>query len=224
MTAPVSLAQLVVAACLDVGSVMSGGVGWALRGPSGLSHGSDLVELVRAVSGVLLDGGRVALGFECPLYVPRRADPRQLACQRIGEAGLNWCGGPGAAVLATGLVQVNWVLSRLAECDRSLRATTRWGEFGPSRLFVWEAFITSKHGDFAVMPADLPTCSLHERDAVAGLVVFTNRVLLAGNLRSDLGAEPAISLIGLHLLMTGLSDDRSLLEETCLVVRARKPQ
>jgi len=221
-----SVARALVTACLDVGSVTSGGVGWAVDESHGLLHGCDLVDFVNALSGIVLNGGRIALGFECPLYVPRRADPRQLAYQRIDEAGLNWCGGPGVAVLATGLVQVNWVLSRLVECDRSLRATTRWGEFveGHSRLFVWEAFITSRHGDPVVMPPDLPTCSLHERDAIAGLVAFTKRMVDAGELRSDLGAEPAISLIGMHLLMMGLSDARNLLDERCMVVRARKPR
>jgi hypothetical protein len=213
-------------ACLDVGSVTGGGVGWAVQSTIGLAHGTELGVFVDALADTLSSGSRVALGFECPLYVPRRIDLKRISSKREGEGGLNWSGGPGPNVLTTGLVQVNWVLSRLAERDHSLRGTTRWIEFDDERvkLFVWEAFITSEVGGDVVLPASVNLANIHEKDAISGVMVFSNRVAANQLPDSDLQAEPAISLIGMHLLMTGLNEDRTLLEEPCLVVRARKPQ
>ena len=53
---------------------------------------------------------QVALGFEAPMFTPLRDAPETLTSKRNGETNPNWIGGPGAAVLATALAQVPWVL------------------------------------------------------------------------------------------------------------------
>jgi hypothetical protein len=212
-------------ACLDVGSVKRKSVGWAVLG-STRSHGSDLKVFVDTIVSEARLLRPIALGFECPLYVPRRSEPIQLTGKRLGEIGVNWCGGPGAAVLATGLVEVRWVLDRLvAECP-NMRGTTRLSDFDGSvvQLLIWEAFVTKKAG---------PTMNLrdfrgsrgkgHERDALAGALACVEKFEQSGGPNSDLEREDSASIAGGHLISSGLSSDLRLLHEQCLVVMAKKP-
>jgi hypothetical protein len=211
--------------CLDVGSVKRNAVGWAVLGSRRI-HGNDLHAFVNALCVEIDMNRRLALGFECPLYVPRRNDPINLTSKREGEIGVNWCGGPGGAVLATGLVQARWVLDRLAERHRELRGTTRWAEFseGKAELLIWEAFVTSKAGP-RVSLAKFPRSRGrdHERDALAGALVCESRINSVGLITSDLGSEDSSSLVALHLIASGLAIDLGLVGEQCTVVMARKP-
>jgi hypothetical protein len=212
-------------ACLDVGSVKRNAVGWAVLGSKRI-HGNDLPELIDAMCGELAINRRLALGFECPLYVPRRREPINQTSKRIGEIGVNWCGGPGGAVLATGLVQVRWVLDRLAEKCRDLRGTTRWVEFsgGKARLLIWEAFVTSKAGP-RISLAKFVTSRRrpHERDALVAALACESQLSSGGLTESALGDEESSSLIGHHLIASGLASDPALLDGQCVVVMARKP-
>ena len=62
--------------------------------------------------------------------------------------------------------------------------------------------------------------SAHEKDALCGALAFSRICPASDGLPSDLHDEPAISLIGLHLLESGLSSDMRLLSETCTVLKA----
>lgn len=73
------------------------------------------MELVDAVAGDLIAGEAVALGFECPLFVPVPATPLQLGAARLGEGNRPWSAGAGASSLATGLAQVSWILAELRQ-------------------------------------------------------------------------------------------------------------
>jgi hypothetical protein len=215
-----------VIACVDVGAPQRGNVGWAVLYSGELVHGTDLHELARVLSVHVAVGRTLALGFECPLYVPRRADPMAMTRARMQETGVNWCGGPGGSVLATGLVQVNWVLRQLRHASHALVGTTRWAEFcsGGANLFLWEAFITSR-GGFSV-PRNLVTVdvrSTHARDAICGVIAFDKLTKQHATLPSDLGTENAISLVAMNLLESGVSNDQSLLSEPCIVLRVLKP-
>jgi len=208
---------------LDVGSPKRGNVGWAILDGENRKTGRELDCFTQILASHLRAGDRLALGFECPLYVPRRADVFAMTDRRLGEEGLNWCGGPGSSVLATGLVQVNWVLTQLATAVPTATATTRWNEFcrGKSRIFCWEAFITSRAG--VVISSDLLGGSTsHEGDALAGAIAFTGIAVCGDSIPTDLREEVALSLIGLHLLQTGLSRDMSLMSECCTVLKVRK--
>jgi hypothetical protein len=75
--------------CADIGSVPNGRFGWARSAPDetaieGHRGGVEIVDLVEAV-GTDLDAGRaVALGFECPLFVPVPKEPLRLGMARAG--------------------------------------------------------------------------------------------------------------------------------------------
>lgn len=214
-----------VVACLDVGSPKKNNVGWAVVRGDDRTTGRDIVAFVDALGNHLTSGRTVAVGFECPLYVPKREDATLMTGRRLGEGSLNWCGGPGSSVLATGVAQVNWVLSALVKRVKGLSGTTRWSEFSRREhsLFVWEAFITSSAGtDITLDTRD--DVSAHEKDALCGALAFSRICPASDGLPSDLHDEPAISLIGLHLLESGLSSDMRLLSETCTVLKVRKPR
>jgi len=215
----------IVVACLDVGSVKRNSVGWAVIKGERANVGSSLVEFVDLIVSHLNSGEKVALGFECPLYLPCRTVPEELTSKRINENYLTWSGGPGPGVLATGLVQVRWLLNIISVRASNTRATTRWYEFKDDgrNLFVWEAFITSKDGERPDLQqyglSDLPD---HQDDALSGAHTFLTRAGGPEPLTSDLGEEPSMSLIGWHLISTGLASDLSLANETCLVIKTRK--
>src|SRR5438132_295798 len=99
--------------CADIGSVSKCNFGW--YGDRDGSGGSDIGELADRVARDLQDQRPVALGFECPLFVPVVADPQSLGCGRLGEGSRSWSAGAGAGVLATGLVQVVWLLQQIRE-------------------------------------------------------------------------------------------------------------
>lgn len=214
-----------VVACIDIGSPKKGNVGWAVLHTDTQRTGHDLSEFIDVVGMHLKAGQSIAVGFECPLYVPKRDDLLSMTDCRLGEAGLNWCGGPGASVLATGLAQVNWVLTRLAAVQPGAVGTTRWPEFssGQCRLYFWEAFITSRTGVSIPIEA-MDGASHHVEDALCGALAFRQVAVTDNKFPSDLGDERALSLIGMHLLETGLSKDTTLMSEPCAVLKVRKPR
>jgi hypothetical protein len=57
----------------------------------------------------------VALGFECPLFVPLNLQPEALTTARSGEGSRPWSAGAGCGALATGLVQVAWILRKIRQ-------------------------------------------------------------------------------------------------------------
>jgi hypothetical protein len=215
----------VAVACVDVGSIVKHHLGWAVIEGAGATHGRDPADVVGTSSSILNRGLQLAIGFECPLYVPVRDNPLELTCCRKGERYVNWCGGPGGAVLSTGLVQAHWILTRIARAAPGIRGTTRWSEFasGNCQLLAGEAFVTSKDG----RRPDLKRFRIgrmggHEHDALTGAATFVERLDSGAAVESDLESEPSMSLIAWHLLSCSLSADRSLLTEPCIVIKARK--
>ena len=137
----------------------------------------------------LNSGSRVALGFECPLFVPLPEDPAGLTSARPGEGDRAWSAGAGAGSLATGLTETVWILDQVKRrTDDSPAVFVDWARFraATSGLFVWEAFVTkaaqagTHHGD-----AELAAFSfrgyLHELER-------HNAVRCEGSVRSLFGA------------------------------------
>lgn len=209
-----------VVACVDVGKQL----GWCIRTRRRSRLGSRLGVLVRVLARDLRAGRPVALGFECPMYVPRRGSPDAALRARIGEGSRPWCIHAGAAALVAGVGQADAVLAALKDACGTTRGTTRWSEFtaGRAPLLVWEAFVTGQKGPATIMSPQVVSANSHERDALAACAEFRRR-MDRGEMTSDLGSEPALSLAGLHLIANGLSKDRTLLTAPCIVVKARKP-
>lgn len=194
--------------CADIGSVQSGHFAWYGGPPEAETQGDSPASLADAVASLLMAHRSVALGFECPLFVPLPAEASQLARAREGEGDRPWSAAAGAASLATGLTQVPWIL-------RAIRATVRapaflkWADFQHATfgLFLWEAFVSGS--------AKGPD---HVRDARRAVEGFRKR-LPDPSLHSAVKTPEAFSLIGAALLRTGWKTDPSVLSTSALVIR-----
>lgn len=204
--------------CADIGSVASGNFGWAREsGPGGDTEirrgGEEIVDLAQVVATDLADGLPVALGFECPLWVPLPVDHLQLGRKRPGEGDRPWSASAGAAVLVTGLAEVTWILREIRK--RLSVAPTfflDWSAFMQrgSGIFLWEAFVTKD--------AKVGT---HADDAAAAVSHFIGA--LPNPTLLDLGSDGEVhSLLGASLVRAGWSIEPALLSQPCLVLRATK--
>jgi len=125
--------------CADVGSVKGGNFGWCgLRPGTKPVLGVEIEQFAEFIAASLRDGIKVAVGFECPLFVPVRDEPLRLAMARSGEGNRSWSAAAGCGVLATGLVEVIWTLSHV---KKILGAA-------PTPFLDWQKFITSESGVF----------------------------------------------------------------------------
>lgn len=169
-------------------------------------------RLVDALTADLHTARPVALGFECPLYIPVPAEAQLLGKARIGEGNRSWSAGAGSGALATGLVQACWVLRALRERVTDEPAHVDWPSFKRARrgLFMWEAFVSAK-----AKATDLT----HHGDAAIAVERFF-AVLPDPTTADELDAPSPFSLIGAALVWSGWSDDVELLRRKCLVVKA----
>ena len=198
--------------CADIGSVKTGRFGWFGAGPDGrLVPGKSIEELVSAVAKKITSGAKVALGFECPLYVPLRDDPMLLTKARTGEGNRSWSAGAGCGALATGLVEVTWLLKKIrANTPKSASAFLDWKAFeiADGGLFLWEAFVSGKakgSGD------------AHD----AEIAVEKFRAALPNPELADAISEQSVfSLVGASMLRSGWSASVQHLSERCLVIKA----
>ena len=195
----------------DVGSVSAKNFGWAgptTKGPQ--RTGADIAELVRGVSSELGLGTKVALGFECPLFVPLRRDPSELTKARVGEPQA-WAAAAGATSLATGLVQTAWVLGRILKAvpvpPPLFLSWTRFEE-APSGLLLWEAFVTGK-----------AKTGSHEGDAAVAVDAFMESLPDPPS-RSIVREPEVFSLVAAAAFSVGWPVARPLINEPCIVLSA----
>jgi len=198
--------------CADIGSVKADRFGWFGASPDGNSvPGSSIEELASAVAEKITTGAKVALGFECPLYVPLRDEPMLLAKARTGEGNRSWSAGAGCGALAIGLVEVTWLLAKIkAETPESAEAFLDWKAFekADSGLYLWEAFVAGKAKG-----------SGHVHDAEIAVQKFLS-VLPNPELENAIHEQSVLSLIGASMLRSGWSASVQLLSEPCLVIKA----
>jgi hypothetical protein len=201
--------------CADIGSVAKCSFAWA----RGVGFGQDLTitgkksicEFVDEVAKDLNAGDGVAMGFECPLFVPISDDPARLTSARNGEGSRPWSAGAGAAALATGLTETVWILREIRRQIRSdVPAFVSWPVFREvgHGLFLWEAFVTSPaKGETNIDDAKIAVCSFAAKmpDILTANAIYETSVH---------------SLIGAALLRTGWSTELSLLETPCVVIKA----
>jgi hypothetical protein len=195
--------------CADVGSIAGGKFGWAGRTSGWEGSGTSIEELGSQVSRDLDGGSPVALGFECPLFVPFGGAPARLGCARDGEGARPWSAHAGAASLATGLVQVAWLLADIRQRTAGRhRAYLNWADFGvESRgLFVWEAFVSAKAKGQS-----------HVDDARAAIDAFVDAL---PDPRSCIMSRDTYSLVGAALLRTEWTRDVAILSQPAVVIRA----
>lgn len=202
--------------CADIGSVRRNNFGWARldehQALSGAHERSSMEALIDSVSDDLSQGQPVALGFECPLFVPISDDPADLTAARDGDGDRAWSAGAGCGSLATGLTQTVWILERiLRRVPQRTPMFLEWREFLRARagLFLWEAFVTKD--------AKLKT---HCDDAEAAARCFHSH-LPDVDRHNAIRSNRVRSLIGAALLQAGWSNEIRLLEMPCLVIRVK---
>jgi hypothetical protein len=167
--------------------------------------------MVTAIAADLHARRPVALGLECPLFVPIAAKPVNLTSARRGEGNRAWSAAGGAGSLTVGLTETIWILRELrALVPARVRAFLEWEPFCRSRrgLFLWEAFVSSH-----------AKTRSHTGDAAIAVRQFAASlpdVAQANAISSDV----VHSLIGAALLRTRWSRDRALLETPCVVIKA----
>ncbi len=198
-----------VTICADVGAVAKGNFGWW----SSLQEcGNRPSDLANHVAATLNSGTPVALGFECPLFVPLWQDELSLTSARPGEGSRPWSAGAGCGSLTTGLVQVAWVLQEIRrQVTGETRAYLSWDDFttSGSGLFLWEAFVSGKAKGES-----------HTADAMLGAMAFIQSLPDPPLVNSVVCSSGIYSLVGAALLRSNWSTDTKLLQEPCLVVRA----
>jgi len=164
--------------------------------------------LTAAVADRLRLGRPVALGFECPLFVPVPEEAETLGAARSGEGNRAWSAGAGAGALATGLVQAAWVLAAIRDSCPQSDLYLEWKPFARAGdgLLVWEAFVSAAAKG-----------SSHVDDAKIAVKAF-GRAL--PDPVSAITADRPLSLAGAAAMWSGwLSDPRALRAQT-LVIRA----
>ena len=202
--------------CADIGAVHSGNFGWArlAAGKPALLSG-DIDALAEEVCRILVRGMKLALGFECPLWIPLRHDPMCLTKARVGEGSRAWSSSVGATVLTTGLAETVWVLSEVRQRIRSSSHPVPavyldWGAFAEAGdgLFLWEAMVTGKD-----------KTETHEGDALIACSAFEAALPDPVAKTAVKSSGDTMSLVGAAALRAGWSRDLRLLETPCLVVK-----
>jgi hypothetical protein len=193
---------------IDVGSPKTGRLGWT----DGDAHGGveGFPEAVDRLGSRLKADGRAAIGFEAPIWAPRRArllgvtEPRQGIERKLGRP---WTASAGASALARALGLMAWTFARIAQAVPETAATidpAGWRERGG--LLVWEAFVTGAAKQ-----------KNHADNATTALKAFMARW---PDLRSDIPVEAAVNLAVAAALSAGLRVDLDEIGAPSVVIAA----
>lgn len=179
-----------------------------------------------------IQSGPVALGFECPMWVPMATKPVNLTGRRCMDDRWPWSAGGGAPALAVGLTEVAWILARIKKksAGEGTPVFFDWPSFRDAQrgVFLWEAFVSGDGGK------GVKQAGSHVADAKAAIRELERRMD-----SSDAGdptpgrcvdcKEPNCkdkvevrSLIGAALLWAGWSSNVALLRQRCIVIRTTK--
>jgi hypothetical protein len=203
------LSEIVVWAA-DIGSVANNKFGWCRSdSEDDFKLGRDIIAFAKGISDDITNGRKVALGFECPLFVPVTKNPIGLTSKRDGEGNRPWSASAGTCVLAAGLTECVWVFEQIRDMTKvKINSTFDWNQFikEEANLFIWEAFVSGKAKGVS-----------DKEDARFAANTFWDRY---PNIFSDVFAENPYSLVGAALLRAGLSEDLKLLFQQCIVIKS----
>ncbi|MEY4964423.1 MAG: hypothetical protein RL274_6 [Pseudomonadota bacterium] len=200
-------------AVIDIGKPDKN-LGWAIDGARFSCCGSNLDACVAMLCDALRDGP-LALGFESPLFVPMRQVASDLTKARVGECAnaINrpFSAAPGASVLVTGLVVIPYVLAKIREIMPHAEATLDWrAPVSANSLLLFEAFVSNQRGSGP---------NRHTDDAKLAISAFQKCISNLVELESSLVTPICLNLLGAMLLRTGWTQDLTVLERQCLVVK-----
>ena len=99
----------------DIGSIKNDKFGW-YRAESGQDNtdcgGRDILKFAEGIVDDLKKGKKVAIGFECPLFIPITDKSENLTKARKGEKNRSWSAVAGCGALTTGLAECVWIIIR----------------------------------------------------------------------------------------------------------------
>ena len=196
--------------CADIGSIKQNKFGWAASYPDGSwLSGNNIEEFAENIAEQIKASSKVAVGFECPLFVPVRSDPISVNSARNGEGNRSWSAGAGTGALATGLVEVLWVMNAVSNIlGYCPKATFSWPSFLRNEsVFIWEAFVTSTAKGTG-----------HAHDAQIAISRF-KEALPNPEERNAIQEEEVFSLVGSVALRAGWASDVNVVSEQCLVIK-----
>jgi len=199
----------------DAGSAAKGNFHWVCS-DSVCEPSSSTRELPELIVGYLDQGRKVALGYECPLFVPIPEQHSHLGKARCGECtpatgNRPFNAGAGAAIFATGIQSLCWVLNEVKNQRISTQATTSWTQFrtGEAELLIWEAFVSGSE------KASPPSHTGDAKLAIDAFLALQHEECPA----SAITNQDVFSIAGAAILHADLSKDLELLREPCLVLR-----
>lgn len=207
--------QDIVVWCADIGSIKNKRFGWCrgtiLENKLEVITGTEIQDFADGIAKDISDGYKVALGFECPLFIPISENPIELTSARQGEKDRAWSASAGGTVLATGLTETAWILGRIKELvEVEINVTFDWNDFinKSLNLFIWEAFVSKSS-----------KATTHSGDAEVAVKTFVEEYpdIVQAN---AVTAENPYNLVAAALLRTGITDRISMLSEACVVIKA----
>ncbi|CDF58286.1 hypothetical protein [Thermobrachium celere] len=200
--------------CADIGSIKANKFGWCKKDllEQNVILGKDIKQFALGIADDLTKGYKVALGFECPLFIPISENPLNLTSARNGEKNRAWSASAGSQVLSIGLAEMVWIFKNIKEnCKNEIKITFDWNRFinEDINLFIWEAFVSGQS-----------KTSLHENDAQKALDKFCY-LCLSKKIEetADITAENPFNLAACALMRANISKEINLLSENCLVVK-----
>lgn len=195
---------------VDIGSVLHHHLGWCRAVTAqNFQTGTEIIELANGVARDLSVGRQVALGLECPLFVPITKNPLDLTKARPGEKDRPWSAGAGSGALATGLTECVWIFEKIREqVTVVINPTFNWKAFDSHQynLFVWEALISKNSKG-----------NSHMEDARIAAQAFWLNYPKIEEANAVIAPNP-YSLAGAAFLRAGLSNDLQFLFEPCIVI------
>lgn len=192
--------------CIDVGGPAK--IGWAdSTGATG--SGVDLDAALHRASILLRQKHPVAVGFEAPIWTPRREELAKITSRRGGiETTYNraWSAGAGTGALGAALALMPWSFSRLREIAGEISITIDLMKFHSeeARLFVWEAFVSG-----------IGKGTSHHDDALLAVKAFLARW---PEVTSDVTLEPALNHAVTAAIASGLRADMAEISQPAVVV------
>jgi len=209
--------DLNVYAC-DAGSVSKDNFHWVSTHNLSNEFG-DISKLAEYIATDLKASQKVAIGFECVLFIPCPTDQQTLGKARNGECTAETGNKPftasaGACATMSGLPALGWLMRQIKKNCPEATATTRWSDFesGLANIFIWEAFVSGhEKGD------------THGEDARLAVEGFMHALPTIENSTRVTATEP-FSFAGSLILWSDLSSDTSLLKAPVIVIRPNIPK
>jgi hypothetical protein len=211
---------IIVVYAVDPGSISANRFAWATSKDPNLSSTS-LEQLASQIVADLLERRKVAIGFECPLFIPSPTATENLGRARTGDCSRETGNKPftaaaGACAAMIGMCLLTWLLRELKQRSPDAKATTRWKEFadGAANVFLWEAFVSGSE------KAKPPS---HHGDAMLAIRAFQRSVERMDS-ATRVTCECPFSLAGAAILWAELSSDLTLLHGPTIVLRPLPPE